>query len=95
MTDILLGTVKYAIRTAPRDKIDPESDGYVGKFVFSRGEILVLDSMPIPQKYQTLWHEILHIICGQRNVSLSEEELDAMAHGIVEALTNNPYLRKP
>lgn len=55
-----------------------------------------IDASDNPQRqHQTLWHEILHgILRGAGNKDdHDEQQIDALAHGIIQVLRDNPQLR--
>lgn len=46
--------------------------------------------LPRDRAAVVLWHEILHGIEIDRNISLTEREVDSLARGIVAMLIDNP-----
>jgi hypothetical protein len=44
------------------------------------------------KNYQTLWHEIFHIIANERSLDLSEEIVSQISNGLVLTLHDNPQL---
>ena len=59
-----------------------------------RCHIRINADMAAPTKRVTLWHEVLHGILFAAGLSDHDEQLvDALAHGIVQVLRDNPELR--
>ncbi len=57
-----------------------------------------LDAGDHPQRqHQTLWHEVLHGILHGAGIrdDHDEQQIEALAHGIIQALHDNPILRGP
>lgn len=92
---IKIGPITYRIseRDWPPDKDASQAMGRHAEF---KGEILLLKDMPSDVKRATLWHECLHAIlehAGQpQEESTVEGMIDAIAHGIVEILNDNPWM---
>ena len=58
---------------------------------------ILIDSTLCPQaKYQTLWHEVVHVIMTQAGHEGEHDEtmVSALSYGIVDVLQRNPKLRK-
>lgn len=68
-----------------------------GDINFSKCRIR-LEANDDPQRqHQTLWHEVLHGIlhgAGLRD-DHDEQQIEALTHGIIQALRDNPNLRGP
>lgn len=44
--------------------------------------------------YQTLWHEIVHVLTVTGNADITEGQVEALAWGIVQVIRDNPGLCK-
>ena len=72
---------------------DPDDDGGMGLCVAATATILVRSSMKPALKRVTLLHECLHAILFNAGMpEHCEEDLDALAHGLVDAFERNPRL---
>lgn len=86
---VYIGTERYRISLVPQWALTNEGTDLVGRYNYSSGSIRILDTLDEDRREQVLWHEVIHIICMQRNVQLTEEQLDALAYGLY-ALTTVP-----
>jgi len=65
-----------------------------GDIKYSRSRIRIVDKLGPQARRITLWHEILHGILTQGGIDKhSEREIDLIAHGIVEVLRDNEWIR--
>lgn len=64
----------------------------MGRTFSSEGKIMLLRSMPPDVKHITLWHEIIHVILDQAGQDASEGVIEALSHGVVATLGDNPWL---
>lgn len=64
----------------------------MGRTFSSEGKIMLLRSMPPDVKHVTLWHEIIHVILDQAGQDASEGVIEALSHGVVATLGDNPWL---
>lgn len=90
---VKIDTIIYQVVETPEDIIDPKGKGWLGRISFGNALIQIRENMTAECKIQVLWHEVIHAIATQRNVKISEEEIDALAFGMVGVLQRNPVLR--
>lgn len=57
-------------------------------------ELHVRDGMPADRERAILWHEILHAVESDAGISLTEEQVRAMAAGLFAVLRDNPDLTR-
>jgi hypothetical protein len=91
---VKVGPIVYAVTEHdwPPDK--EAGSQAMGRHFPSEGRILLLRSMPPGVKYVTLWHEIIHAILDQAGQGCEEGAVDALAHGVVSVLRDNPMLQE-
>ena len=92
ISDIIIGGDRFCVHEVTGAEMDPDDNSYVGRVSFSRSVITVLKEATDDHKKQTICHEIMHVICQQRNVELSERALDALAYGLRDLIISNPGL---
>lgn len=77
-----IGNIPYNVHLLPQEVIDPDKEGYVGRHLGWVQMLPISDTCMPDAGQQILWHEILHAICDQRNVTIEDNALDAIAHGL-------------
>ena len=90
---IKIGPLRFQVIEVP--ELASESGELHGDINFRKCRIRI-DADDSPQiKQITLWHEILHgILYGAAHRSdHNEAHIDALAHGIIQVLRDNPQLR--
>ena len=66
-----------------------------GEVKHSDCEILIEAGNAAQQRRQTLWHEIVHVVlsqAGYRKESKDEGLVEALSHGIMGVVQDNPWL---
>lgn len=89
---VTIGSVKYKIEYASR----PTLHGHecYGMVDHGKATIELNDSNSTERDIQTLLHEIVHVIDEQRGLSLSEEQVDKLAYGILDLIrTNDAFIK--
>lgn len=82
---IKIGAITYAV-------VDAEIPD-CGKIDYETQTITIKSSLPIEVRTVTLWHEIIHgIMYNLGYVKHNEVLVDGLAHGVFQALTDNPQL---
>jgi Zn-dependent peptidase ImmA (M78 family) len=69
-----------------------DGDPHVGHISYDKSNIRISRELDEYGRRVTLWHELLHAIiaqAGRENDSVSEQDIEALAHGIVEVLERN------
>ena len=88
---VKVGPVVYDVKIAPR----LAADGAYGAFARPEALIEIHPDMAMSMQEITLWHELVHIILVHGGIRVHEEVvIDALAHGIVGVLQDNPDLTK-
>ena len=82
--------VVYSVSIA-EESIIVDDKVYLADVDYDRAKILI--SPGYTPKRLTLWHEIIHAIAHDRMVSLTEEQVEALARGVYQVLGDNPDLR--
>jgi hypothetical protein len=90
---VKIGGFEFEISYPPRDVIDPDDKGYIGRYNYAAARIFILRSIGSNRAFQVFWHEILHGICDQRNIQLEEPAIDALAYGVSGFLLENGLWR--
>ena len=87
-----IGAIEYAVVRVKGLSVDDEpADGCLAYLECA----IQLEATTAPQLSRvTLWHEILHAILAHsgRQLDHDEDEIEALAHGIVQVLRDNPEL---
>ena len=89
---IVFGLIPYWVEYGDRAEVDPGNEGLVGHIDHRFQTIRILESLPPYQRRQTLWHEIVHQLCLERNLALDEDQIDALAYGLMGLVIQNPWL---
>lgn len=86
---VLIGPIAYQV-------VETELNGNLcGDIDTMKCRIRIEQSMAPDIKRVTLWHEIVHGILFAAGITdHSEIQVDALAHGLVQLLRDNPELRQ-
>lgn len=91
---VKIGGIHYSVEVVPdlRDG-DVRLNGWIQ---YDLSKISIDAKLGEQTAFQTLWHEILHGIATQagRNSELKEPMIEALAHGIIQVLKDNPDVGK-
>ena len=90
---VQIGPINYAVVMV--DELAGDTGPLHGDFDPSKCRIR-LDAGDNPQRqHQTLWHEVLHAILHSAGIreGHDEQQIEALSHGIVQVLRDNPELR--
>ena len=86
---VKIGLITYDITYDPRCA----ADSLLGRIALLEGKIEIRPDMSPTVERITLWHEIMHGILFQVGIKEHEERvLDALAHGILQLIEDNPAL---
>lgn len=80
--------VSIGYETIPIRYVDHIADDYFGKYVETTNELLI--STRYGRTRATLWHELLHVFSSQRGMGLSERQVGALEHAIMDFIRQNP-----
>ena len=70
-------------------RIDGEESQCHG-IIDPRKELIQIEKNDSPTGKQIdLWHEILHALCWQYGVAWKDEDIDRIAHGVVDVINSN------
>ena len=69
---------------------DDEMDDY-GRVNYGQRGIILNENLHTEEAKRTFMHEILHIISEQAGHKLSEGELDALSHGLIDVIRGNDW----
>lgn len=84
---VKVGIYEYDVKIQKDVKLGKQKcDGVISYF---KQSIAIDESLPQINKEVTLWHEMIHLVSHQYNITLSEREVDCLAHGIVGILKDN------
>lgn len=83
-----IGPTTYIVEFVDEPKLDTEiTDGLID---LREATIKIARGLPRERQTITLWHEIIHGIECDRQMSFTEREVDSLARGIVAVLIDNP-----
>jgi hypothetical protein len=92
--NIRILAIDFKTKEIARLTNEENSEKFQGMILYRDSVIAVEKKLEEQQKFQTLWHEILHGLNTQMGFErLPEETIDALAYGIVAVLRDNKYLR--
>jgi hypothetical protein len=86
---IRIGAITYQIE-------EHKLRGACGECNYEQARIRISPKLAGQLKRVTLWHEIIHAVLFNAGVYApehDEQQIDALAHGIVQVLDDNPILR--
>lgn len=88
--EIKVGPITYTIQEV--DELRGDSGQLLlGQIEYHKARIRLLDSLNANAKEVTLWHELLHaLLAGAGYTDHNEQHIDAIAHGLVQLLRDNP-----
>ena len=90
----LLG-VTYRVSVVPQAKVgrqEKETELW-GQYDATNNEIRLAEELSLTAQWETLIHEVLHVIDGRvLNEALAEREIQAVACGIFDLLEDNGFL---
>ena len=69
-----------------------DTEDWNGVCRYNALQIRINDSMSDRRQGSTLVHEVLHAICDERAVKLTEEQVETLANGMTQVLRDNPDL---
>lgn len=92
---VLVGGIPYSIEKQDRITVDEQNaDGCI---TYNVCRIQIVDGMPVEVERTVVLHEAMHAIFkgqGQHDYQHDEALLEAIAHGMVQLLRDNPLLVK-
>jgi hypothetical protein len=86
---IKVGPLTYKVIEVPEEMF---GEGVMGHESFSTGIISILMTLRPAFKMESLWHELMHIVTEQHNISLNEAQIDALATGVMGIVLDNPEI---
>jgi len=89
MDKIKIGPLEWNIVQVPLDGKELNHSEYLGSYTQAELTIRIASDMPDSVREVTIWHEIIHILANQRNITLEESQVDALAFGLIEFLIDN------
>ena len=97
-SNVKVGPITYAIRVQD-NLMAKDDDGedilLFGKVCFATCEITIDSNLAPAMQWQTLWHEIVHIVYDQLGLNKDEGEADGIAYKLLEVLMDNGFLQFP
>lgn len=94
-TKVMVFGIPYTVDKPDRITVDDVNAD--GSITYNTALIKVVDGMPIEVERATLLHEIMHAMFkgqGQHEYQHDEALLEAIAHGVVQIMRDNPELVK-
>lgn len=82
------------IKTSPEMSLNSENGICYGKIFYDKRNIYVNDDYDEEQQKVTLLHEVLHGVDEIYRLSLSEDQIVGLAHGLYALIKDNPTLFK-
>jgi hypothetical protein len=89
---IQIGPLRYEVVEV--EELAGKAGELCGDITAYKCRIRIAADMDPQAKLVTLWHEILHGILSTaaHNEDHNEAHIDALAHGIIQVLRDNPFL---
>lgn len=88
--NITIGDIPYEIKLA--ENLHSGSDELLGEIDHYKANITLDENLPGAMLPVVLWHEVLHGVCNQTGLELSEEAITALAYQVCSLLNKNPLL---
>ncbi len=88
---VRIGVLDYQIRVVDQLRASDDCKLY-GEIDFAAGTIRLDAAMRPAFRAVVLWHEIVHGIIEMSGLAQSEETANAIAHGVLQVLRDNPWL---
>lgn len=89
MRNIRIIGIDHELRFIDRLRDNGNSNSLTGHIIYSHPAIEIDSSCSKQVQYQTIWHEIIHGIATYMNITLTEETVDAVSHGIIQVIRDN------
>jgi len=80
------------IKEATDDINDKAS--YMGRVLFKKHKILILNSYPIERQFKTLLHEIIHVLDEDLKIGFEENDICRLEVGLYQVLKDNKLLKE-
>ena len=71
---------------------DNKGDEKLGFFEPAKGRITISKNQNKYSSDQTIWHELVHMVCMHAGLELKENQIEAIAFGVTEIQRLNPDL---
>ena len=94
--EVQIGPITYRVELVEELHEQGQGRYLYGDIHYGRCRIRIDAELDPQVQCLTLWHEVLHGIlngAGIDSADHDEQQIDALAHGIVQALRDNPGLR--
>lgn len=90
---IKIGGIEYKIEFTKEIDDSIHKSEYIGRVLFRKNKILILDSYPIEKKFRVMLHEIIHVLDEDFKMEMSEENLCRLEAGLYQVLKDNKLLK--
>ena len=90
---VKIGYLTYEVREVPYIEVNG-NEAANGEADYEKIEIQIRKALLHPKKREVLLHEILHCVCVDGNIELSENEIEVLAAGLTRFLVDNISLVK-
>lgn len=87
---IMINNVPFKVQEVENLTLNDEP--HFGVYDPRNFEILINSQLPSERKHATLLHEVIHAISDDRNLQLSENDVDQLAKGLFATLVANPEI---
>lgn len=88
---VRIGVLDYQIRLVDQLRSDDDRK-LLGEIDYAAGTIRLDSAMRPAFRAVVLWHEIVHGIVEQTGLEQSEGLANAIAHGVLQVLRDNPWI---
>lgn len=91
---VQIGPLRYKV-VEVEELASPASGALYGDINYGKCRIRIAADSCAQMKQVTLMHEILHgiLVCAAQTEEHNEAHIDALAHGLIQVLRDNPQLR--
>jgi hypothetical protein len=97
MRTIRIGPIQY--RLVYEENLRGEDDEKLwGKTRHGPAKITLSNEIDPQQRYECLWHELIHTIlsqAGYKEDGQREDLIEALSHGIMGIIRDNPWMQYP
>jgi 3-polyprenyl-4-hydroxybenzoate decarboxylase len=85
---VKIGPVTYTVTEVGQVEGEPMR---MGSFDNMTATLLVREALPTDVKIVTFWHEVFHGLADVSGQVLTEQQVDALAHGLVSLFADNHW----
>ncbi len=91
--NVKIGGIVYTVEFVEEIEDDIHGSEFIGKVIFRKNKIKILNSYSIERKFRTLLHEVIHIIDEDLKIGFEENGICRLEAGLFQVLKDNNLLK--